>query len=147
MTQNLIFALFVILPSLAAAEGGARWKEAEVIAYGKEISAARLEKGLPNAPLEKWLTSTIGGPASLTWEAGDCGESTGAPGDNPPLCVEIEAKGRTTYQISISIGGMAEGIIKADPNYPHLFAVYKNGKQIAGLDSILGGDKVTQENN
>jgi len=91
--------------------------ETRAIRIARQIPASKLDPGLPNQPLEKWLAKAIG-PA-IKWEANDCGEQSGDPavdrGRDFPLCVDAIATlpGGRLAIVTIAMGTFKNGIARA----------------------------------
>jgi hypothetical protein len=75
-----------------------------------------LDPGLPTVRFDHWLRTEAGANARYQWEVNDCGEQTGAPGQNPdeiPTCVEADAwlkDGREmVIMIAVTKSGSARG--------------------------------------
>jgi hypothetical protein len=81
--------------------------EAEIIRRARRASAAQMERGLPDEPLEDWLKRSLGPGVAVEWEINDCGEFDGSgQQESVPVCADAEAKfadGRT-ISIWIAVG-------------------------------------------
>jgi len=86
------------------------------IRVARQISVSRLETGLPNLTLDRWVTRAVGPSAAVKWEANDCGEQTGDPqadrGRDFPLCVDAIANlpGGRIVIITIAMGSFHKGV-------------------------------------
>ena len=102
--------------------------EAKLIARAKTLSVAKLDAALPNVSFEQWLRTEAGAGAKFAWEVNDCGEQTGAPGQNAseiPTCVEADATLKDKRQIVIMIavqGAIEKKVPKAQPAFSVFFA-------------------------
>jgi hypothetical protein len=83
--------------------------ESALVESLKRTPAARVERGLPQAPLERWLTAILG--TNLSWEVNDCGE--GQPG---LVCVEVDEAERGVV-LMIVVEGQPRGTVRR----PRLF--------------------------
>ena len=66
----------------------------KLIATVKSTPVSQLDPALPTVRFDQWLRAEAGAGAKFAWEVNDCGEQTGAPGQNPseiPICVEADA--------------------------------------------------------
>ncbi len=68
--------------------------ETKLIALVKSTPVSKIDPALPAMRFDQWLRTEAGADARYEWEVNDCGEQTGAPGQNPseiPTCVEADA--------------------------------------------------------
>lgn len=86
----------------------------DLISTVKRVSVAALDSTMPAIPLERWLTSLIGGSQSLRWEVNDCGE--GGDGREAPTCVEaiVALEDDSTAHLSVIVADL-EGSRRAPP--------------------------------
>jgi hypothetical protein len=90
--------------------------EKRAIQVAREIPVSKLERGLPNQALYKWLAQAVGPGVALKWEVNDCGEQTGDPqadrGRDFPLCVDAIANlsGGRIAIVTIAMGSFQKGI-------------------------------------
>ena len=95
MMKLMVLFLGLLGAAFAFASGNAESaRDAALIARVKSVPVAKLDAALPALPFEQWLVVEAGKDASFRWEVNDCGEQTGAPGQNPdeiPTCVEADA--------------------------------------------------------
>lgn len=89
--------------------------EAEMLAAGRRLSVHRIDRHLPDQPLDQWFPKLVGPHAIVSWEINDCGEACGCPADTArdlPTCIEARAtldRGASAY-VWIVFGTVAEGI-------------------------------------
>jgi len=72
----------------------------------KKLAVSKLDPALPAVRFDQWLRTEAGADARYQWEVNDCGEQTGAPGQNPdeiPTCVEADAWLKDGREIVIMI--------------------------------------------
>ena len=104
----MVLFLGLLGAAFAFASGNAESaRDAALIARVKNVPVAKLDAALPALPFEQWLVVEAGKDASFRWEVNDCGEQTGAPGQNPdeiPTCVEADASLKDGREIVIMIG-------------------------------------------
>ena len=101
-----VAAALLLCAALVVAETDSA-REAKLIARAKSLSVAKLDAALPDVSFEQWLRTEAGAEARFAWEVNDCGEQTGAPGQNPdeiPTCVEADAWLKDGREIVIMIG-------------------------------------------
>jgi len=68
--------------------------ETKLIALVKSTPVSRIDSALPAVRFDQWLRTEAGADGRYQWEVNDCGEQTGAPGQNSseiPTCVEADA--------------------------------------------------------
>jgi len=138
-----IFLLFLSISAawslFGAMEAYSQSSEEQIIAYAKYIPVSSLDSTLSAQRIETWLRSLAGARATITWEANDCGEQTGAPGDgsniNPPVCAEIYAQLAENRGVGIQIvvGTFEEGIM----GEPQVFFIYvREGDSLRSLRNL-----------
>jgi len=100
----------------------------ELISEVKHVAVSKLDHALPSIPFERWLRTEAGADAQYQWEVNDCGEQTGALGQNAgeiPTCVEVDATLSAKREIIIMIS-VQEGdnpkASKTQPAYAVFFA-------------------------
>jgi hypothetical protein len=80
--------------------------DAALITQLKKLSVSKLDPALPAVRFDQWLRAEAGSDARYQWEVNDCGEQTGAPGQNPyeiPTCVDADAWLKDGREIVIMI--------------------------------------------
>jgi hypothetical protein len=90
----------------------------------KKLSVSKLDPALPAVRFDQWLRTEAGADARYQWEVNDCGEQTGAPGQNPneiPTCVEADAWLKDGREMVIMIAVTKSG---GAPGEKHSFTVY-----------------------
>jgi hypothetical protein len=95
----LLFAILVSAKSYSS-------DDAALITQLKKLSVSKLDPALPAVRFDHWLRTEAGPDARYQWEVNDCGEQTGAPGQNPdeiPTCVEADAWLKDGREIVIMI--------------------------------------------
>jgi hypothetical protein len=98
--------------------------EAALITQLKKLSVSKLDPALPPVRFDQWLITEAGAGAKFEWEVNDCGEQTGAPGQNPdeiPTCVEADAWLKDGREIVIMIAVTRPA---AAPGRNQSFSVY-----------------------
>ena len=93
MVKLTVASVFLLFASLLSAEDPSA-RETKLIALVKSTPVSKLDPALPAVRFDQWLRTEAGSDARYQWEVNDCGEQTGAPGQNPdeiPTCVEADA--------------------------------------------------------
>jgi hypothetical protein len=105
MTKLIIACAFLLFSAFLSAEDPSA-RETKLIALVKSTAVSKLDPALPAVPFDQWLRTEAGPDARYQWEVNDCGEQTGAPGQNPdeiPTCVEADAWLKDGREIVIMI--------------------------------------------
>lgn len=99
---------------IALVPGGGRADEAAFLAAGQATLASEIESGLPEVPIDEWLSGLVARGSPIRWEVHDCGEQSGTPdsGGDLPLCVELEthAPGRGGVFLYFQVGTKHRGV-------------------------------------
>lgn len=107
MPNPAIACIFLLCATLASARNATSpARESKLIARVKNVPVSKLDPVLPSVRFEQWLRTEAGADAHFDWEVNDCGEQTGAPGQNPdeiPTCVEADARLKDGREIVITI--------------------------------------------
>jgi hypothetical protein len=104
MKLAIVFVLLLCASAAPAENQSAR--ETKLIALVKSTPVSNLDPALPPVRFDQWLRTQAGADARYQWEVNDCGEQTGAPGQNPdeiPTCVEADAWLKDGREIVIMI--------------------------------------------
>jgi len=98
-----VWGTCLITSALFAQAGSSREtpnpQAAELIARVKDVSASRLEKGLPAVRFEDWVRSTAGPDWSISWIF-----SQGAKNAGFPDCVDIRGVTKDDRYFRLSVG-------------------------------------------
>src|SRR5262245_45339624 len=102
---------------LVIALAGARNACAEdaFVTAARNLSVRRLESGLPDVSLERWLRKLTARKGEIRWESNDCGEQTGTPADtlrDIPICAEATgpAVNGGVFLVWIWVGNVKRGM-------------------------------------
>ena len=104
----MLVALTVLAYGVASAEDA-------FVNAARHLSVRRLESGLPNLSLERWLHKLTARQTVIQWESNDCGEATGSPADSSrdvPVCVQASAQavGGGVMSVSLVLGTLSRGV-------------------------------------
>jgi hypothetical protein len=106
MVKLTVASVLLLCASLVSAEDQPA-RETKLIALVKSTPVSLLDRALPAVRFNQWLRTEAGPDGRYQWEVNDCGEQTGAPGQNPeeiPTCVEADAWLKDGREIVIMIG-------------------------------------------
>lgn len=113
--------------------------EARAIAAAKAVSARTLDVTLPDVPFESWFRAEVRPETTATWEASDCGESTGNPavdaGRDQPLCVDASATSPegVVVTVQVLVGTWGLGVTGT----PRVFWAYdREGDRLGELPAL-----------
>src|SRR5579864_1506281 len=121
--QKLTISLVFLCAILVSAKSYS-FDDAALITQLKKLSVSTLDPTLPAVRFDQWLRTEAGPDARYQWEVNDCGEQTGAPGQNPneiPTCVEADAWLKDGREIVIMIAVTKPA---AAPGRNQSFSVY-----------------------
>jgi hypothetical protein len=105
MMKLTVASVLLLCVSLVSAEDPST-RETKLIALVKSTPVSKLDTALPAVRFDQWLRTEAGADARYQWEVNDCGEQTGAPGQNAneiPTCVEADAWLKDGREIVIMI--------------------------------------------
>jgi hypothetical protein len=103
----MVFAITMLGCGIASAED-------VFVTTARGLSVRRLESGLPDLPLERWLRKLTAHKTEIQWESNDCGEA-GTPADTSndvPVCAQASAAAVNggVMSVSIALGTLSHGI-------------------------------------
>ena len=93
MTKLAVASVLLVCTSLVFSQNQSV-QDKKLIATVKSMPVSQLDPALPTVRFDQWLRTEAGAGARFAWEVNDCGEQTGAHGQNPneiPTCVEADA--------------------------------------------------------
>jgi hypothetical protein len=104
-----------MLLALTVLQCGVAFAEDAFVTAARRISVRRLESGLPNLSLERWLGKLAERKTEIQWESNDCGEATGSPADSSrdlPVCVQASAQvvNGGVMSVSLVLGTLSRGV-------------------------------------
>jgi hypothetical protein len=98
--------------------------DAALIMQLKKLPVSKLDPALPPVRFDDWLRTEAGAGAKFEWEVNDCGEQTGAPGQNAneiPTCVEADAWLKDGREIVIMIAAPKSAGASGDKQRPAVY--------------------------
>lgn len=111
-------ALFVIT-CVAWAQAQSKKQDAAAIRYARNVSVAKIEKGMPLIRFDSWFRRLARKGMKITYEVNDCGEQTGTSADKGrdfPVCVEARADNSVVgVRINFQVGTFKKGITMSRP--------------------------------
>jgi hypothetical protein len=93
----------------------AAFAEDAFVTAARNLSVRRLESGLPDMTLERWMRKLAAHNTGVQWESNDCGEQTGTAADTArdvPVCAQAsaEAVNGGVLSVSVVLGTLNRGI-------------------------------------
>jgi hypothetical protein len=105
---GMVFAIALLGCGVASAEDA-------FVTTARGLSVRRLESGLPDLSLERWLRKLTARKTEIQWESNDCGEATGSAADTSrdvPVCAQASAVAVNggVISVSVALGTLNHGI-------------------------------------